>query len=168
MKNKAATKTKEVRAEVPKTQAVVAKKVKPKESIKSEAEKPLTLSSLHKEVETLRQAVQDHTQLIADLQGMIALKRKPTLNSKIQIRDKATGKVYPSKNNCYQSLLRAGELKELVEKGIFGLQPEKNNFGWFALVRAWPDRFEEMKPEASEAMVKEADAKKPSSVPDNK
>jgi hypothetical protein len=153
MKNKATTKTKEAR-----TQA----------SAEPEAKKPLTLSSFQSELEILKQTVQHHEQLIADLQGMIALKRKPTLNSKVQIKDKATGKVYPSKNNCYQSLLKSGELKELVDKGIFGSNPEKNNFGWFALVRAWPDRFEEVKPESDEAAVKEADgAEKPGSVPDN-
>ena len=60
-----------------------------------------------------------------------------------------TGEVYPSKNNAYQTLLKAGELKELVDKGIFGAVPEKNTFGWYALVRAWPDRFEEKKSEES-------------------
>lgn len=112
-----------------------------------EVKKPVTLVSLQKELESLRQTVQDHAQLITDLQSMLALKRRPTSNGKIQIRDKQTGKVYPSKNNCYQSLLRSGELKDLVDKGIFGPIPEKNNFGWFALVRALPDRFEEVKPE---------------------
>ena len=112
-----------------------------------EVKKPLTLVSLQKELEALRQTVQDHAQLITDLQSMLTLKRRPMSNGKIQIRDKQTGKVYPSKNNCYQSLLRNGELKDLVDKGIFGPIPEKNNFGWFALVRALPDRFEEVKSE---------------------
>jgi len=168
MKNKTATKTKEVRAEVPKTQVATAKKIKPKESIKSEAEKLLTLSSLKSELEVLKQAVQDHTQLIADLQSMLALKRRPTSNSKVQIKDKQTGKVYPSKNNCYQSLLRAGKLKELVDKGIFGLQPEKNNFGWFALVRAWPDRFEEVKVEPTAEQEHKDDSGKPTRLPSDK
>jgi hypothetical protein len=169
MKNKAITKTKEAKTEVAKVEAVKIKEAEAQASAEPVAEKPLTLIDLQKELEALRQTVQDHTQLIADLQSMLALKKKPALNSKIQIKDKGTSKVYPSKNNCYQSLLKSGELKELVDQGIFGSNLEKNNFGWFALVRAWPDRFEEVKPEAGEATVKEASGtEKSSSVPDNK
>ncbi len=73
--------------------------------------------------------------------------RRPTANGKIQIMDKQTGQVYPSKNSTYKTLLKSGELKELVDQGIFGTEPEKNTFGWYALVRALPDRFEEVKPE---------------------
>lgn len=152
MENKTTVKKEKIEAKVSKVKAATVEKPKPKEDIKPtstpkpEAKKPMTLSSLQKELEALKQTVQDHTQLIADLQSMLALKRKPTLNSKVQIRDKQTGKVYPSKNNCYKSLLKAGELKDLVDKGIFGSQPEKNTFGWYALVRALPDRFEEIKP----------------------
>jgi hypothetical protein len=76
--------------------------------------------------------------------------RRPTANGKIQIKDKQTGKVYPSKNNAYKSLLKDGELKELVDQGIFGPDPSKNTFGWYALVRALPDRFEEIKPDEKE------------------
>jgi hypothetical protein len=35
-------------------------------------------------------------------------------------------------------------LKALVDKGLFGDIPEKNTFGWYVLVREWPDRFEEV------------------------
>lgn len=35
----------------------------------------------------------------------------------------------------------------MVDKGILGTTPEKNSFGWYTLVRYWPDRFEEIKPE---------------------
>jgi hypothetical protein len=106
---------------------------------------PLTLKQLHQELETLKQVVLEHSQLIAQLQETLAKKRRPVAsNGKVQIRDKQTGTVYPSKNNAYRSLLKAGELKELVDKGIFGLVPEKNTFGWYALVREWPDRFEEI------------------------
>jgi len=87
----------------------------------------------------------EHTEQIADMQIDLARKRKPTSNGKIQIKDKTTGKVYPSKNNTYQTLLKSGELKAFVDKGIFGTDPAKNNFGWFALQRACPDRFEEVK-----------------------
>jgi len=58
--------------------------------------------------------------------------------------DKQTGEIYPSKNNAYQSLLKSGELKDLVDKGVFGPVPEKNTFGWYILVRMLPDRFEEV------------------------
>jgi hypothetical protein len=110
--------------------------------------KPFTLASLKTELEAIKQLVQGQSQKIADLEGALARKRRPTRNGKVQIRDKQTGNVYPSKNNAYQSLLKSGELKELVDKGIFGPNPAKNNFGWFALVRAWPDRFEEIKEQA--------------------
>jgi hypothetical protein len=106
-----------------------------------------TLDDLYMEVLRLRQVAMDHTKQIAELQSRPIKKRVMTHNGKVQIRDKETGNVYPSKNNAYQSLLKAGELKELVDKGIFGPIPEKNNFGWFALVRALPDRFEEVKAE---------------------
>jgi hypothetical protein len=106
---------------------------------------PLTMKQLHQELETIKQVVDEHAQLIVQLQETLARKRKPVAsNGKVQIHDKQTGTVYPSKNNAYQSLLKAGELKDLVDKGIFGPDPEKNTFGWYALVREWPDRFEEV------------------------
>lgn len=108
--------------------------------------KPLTMADLKREIDSLRQTLTEHTRQIVELQEALARKRKPAVsNGKVQIKDKATGKVYPSKNATYQSLLKSGELKELVDKGIFGSEPEKNTFGWYALVRAWPDRFEEVK-----------------------
>ena len=109
--------------------------------------KPLTMADLKREIDSLNQVLLEHTRQIAELQEALARKRKPVSNGKVQIKDKATGKVYPSKNAAYRSLLKAGELKELVDKGVFGLNPEKNTFGWYALNRAWPDRFEEIKPE---------------------
>lgn len=106
---------------------------------------PLTMKQLHQEIGILKQVVSEHTQLIAQLQETLARKRKPVAsNGKVKIKDKKTGTVYPSKNNAYQSLLKSGELKDLVDKGIFGPDPEKNTFGWYALVREWPDRFEEV------------------------
>ena len=107
--------------------------------------KPLTLISLHNEIEALRQIVEQQSALITQLLEIPARQRKsPTSNGKIQIRDKQTGKIYPSKNNVYQSLLKAGELKELVDAGVFGANPEKNSFGCYALFRSYPDRFEEV------------------------
>ena len=103
----------------------------------------ITLESVHADLETLKLVV-------AELRDTLARKRRPVAsNGKVQIRDKTTGKVYPSKNNAYQSLLKAGELKELVTKGLFGDVPEKNTFGWYVLVREMPDRFEEVKEEES-------------------
>lgn len=110
-------------------------------------EEPLTLESIQKELNSLKELVLNHSEWITSLQDTLTRKRKPTSNGKIQILDKITGEVYPSKNQAYQILLKAGELKELVDKGIFGSDPEKNTFGWYALVRAWPDRFEEKKVE---------------------
>ena len=105
----------------------------------------LTLKYLHLEFESLRQVVGGHTSLISQLQETLARKRKPVAsNGKVQILDKKTGTVYPSKNNAYQNLLKSGELKDLVDKGIFGPIPQKNTFGWYALVRELPDRFEEV------------------------
>jgi hypothetical protein len=106
--------------------------------------KPPTLASLKAEVDELHRHVLDLTMQIANINIQLALKRKPTANNKIQILDKQTGKIYKSKNSVYQSMLKAGELKDLVEKGIFGEIPEKNTFGVYALFRAWPDRFEEV------------------------
>ena len=107
----------------------------------------LTLKYLNQELESLRQVVEEHASLIIQLQETLARKRKPVVsNGKVQILDKQTGTVYPSKNNAYQTLLKSGELKSLVDKGIFGDIPEKNTFGWYALVRELPDRFEEVKP----------------------
>lgn len=105
-----------------------------------------TIEQLYQEVLTLKQLVIEHFGMIIELQQTTARKRKPVAsNGKVQIRDKQTGKVYPSKNNVYQSLLKAGELKELVAKGVFGNDPAHNTFGIYTLMREWPDRFEEVK-----------------------
>ena len=104
----------------------------------------LTLSDIKILLDALTTTILEHSNQIAELQDALARKRKPTRNSKVQIRDKQTGKTYPSKNNCYQSLLKAGELKALVDKGVFGPDPAKNTFGWYVLVREWPERFEEV------------------------
>lgn len=130
--------------------------------------KPLTMADLKKDLDFLQQVVSEHTHLIAELQEALARKRKPPAsNGKIKIRDKKTGKIYPSKNNAYQTLLKAGELKDLVAKGVFGDVPEKNTFGWYALIREWPDRFEEVKePRASEEKPSSDAEKKP--VPQTK
>jgi hypothetical protein len=106
--------------------------------------KPLTMASLKAEVDELHKHILDLTMQMADIKIQLALKRKPTANGKVQIRDKQTGKIYKSKNSVYQTMLKAGDLKDLVKKGIFGEILEKNTFGVYALFRAWPDRFEEV------------------------
>ena len=106
--------------------------------------KPLTMASLKAEVDELHKHILDLTMQMADIKIQLASKRKATANNKVQIRDKHTGKIYKSKNNVYQTMLKAGELKDLVEKGLFGAVPEKNTFGVYALFRAYPDRFEEV------------------------
>jgi len=118
-----------------------------------EIKKPVTptLDSLQEELHLLKRLALEHNQqiielqeMVTELQDIVSRKRKPTSNGKVQIRDKETGNIYPSKNNCYKSLLKAGELKDLITKGVFGPDPEKNTFGWYALVRALPERFEEI------------------------
>jgi len=106
-----------------------------------------TIENLFEELQSLKQLAGEHTNLINQLQETLARKRKPPVsNGKVQILDKQTGEIYRSKNNAYQTLLKSGELKDLVDKGVFGDIPEKNTFGWYALVRELPDRFEEVKP----------------------
>ncbi|MDD5402582.1 MAG: hypothetical protein PHU52_04940 [Dehalococcoidales bacterium] len=108
-------------------------------------EQPITLKSLYTELQSLKTTV-------SQLQEQLAKKRKPvTSNGKIKIRDTKTGKVYPSKNNVYQTLLKSGELKELVDKGVFGDVPEKNTFGCYVLFREFPGRFVEVKDEDSDS-----------------
>ena len=106
--------------------------------------KPLTMASIKTEVDELRTLIQTLTTQMAEIQAQLLLKRKPTVNNKVQIKDTVTGKIYKSKNNVYQTMLKAGELKELVDKGIFGNEPFKNTFGVYALFRAYPDRFQEV------------------------
>ena len=122
----------------PETESEVQPETEPETEAQLEPQ-PLTLELLHEELQSLKLTIQE-------LQTTLTKRRKPvTSNGKIKIRDKKTGIVYPSKNNVYQSLLKAGELKELVDKGVFGDLPEKNTFGCYALLREWPDRFEQVK-----------------------
>ena len=99
---------------------------------------PITLESLQHQIDSLN----------VQLQELLARKRKaPVSSGRVQILDKLTGNTYRSKNATYKTLLKSGDLKELVDQGIFGADPAKNTFGWYALARAFPDRFEEVKPE---------------------
>jgi hypothetical protein len=108
--------------------------------------KPLTLSSLHSELEALRQVVDQQSILIKQLlEAPVRQRKPPTSNGKVSILDTKTGKTYPSKNNVYQSLLKSGELDDLVKQGVFGSDPAKNSFGCYNLFRAWPNRFEEVR-----------------------
>jgi hypothetical protein len=110
--------------------------------------KTLTLAYLQEEFGVLMEIIELHSTLITELQETQARKRKaPLSNGKIMIKDTLTGKVYPSKNATYQTLLKAGELKELVDKGILGDNPLKNSFGCYNLFRAYPNRFVEVKTE---------------------
>jgi len=110
--------------------------------------KPLTMTSLHTDLEALRQVVDQQAILIKQLiETPVRQRKPPTSNGKVQIKDILTGKIYPSKNNVYQSLLKAGELKSLVDANVFGPNPEKNSFGCYNLFRAYPGRFVEVKPQ---------------------
>ena len=129
------------------TAPVEAEAKEPKTEAESQQSTPTpTIEQLHQDIQNLKTIAIQHSELIAHLQESLARKRKPvSSNNKIKIRDKQTSTVYPSKNNAYQSLLKAGELKDLVDKGLFGPNPEKNTFGWYVLEREMPDRFEEVK-----------------------
>ena len=112
--------------------------------------KPLTLSSLHSELEELRRIVDGQAVFIKQLMETPVRQRKsPVSNGKVQIKDTLTGRTFPSKNNAYQTLLKEGELKELVDANVFGPNPAKNSFGCYNLFRAWPNRFEEVHEELS-------------------
>jgi len=113
--------------------------------------KPLTLVSLKTEVDALNKCIQEMHLKLEDFEALVALKRKPTPNGRVQIRDKQTGKIYKSKNSVYQTMLKAGELDKLVEAGTFGPNPAKNTFGVYQLFRVLgPDRFEEIHEQAPE------------------
>ena len=117
-------------------------------------ESPRTLD-ITKEIDSLWKAVSQQHKLITELQEAVARKRRPPAsNGKVKVKDRKTGKIYPSKNNAYQTLLRSGDLKDLVDKGVFGDVPEKNNFGWYALKRELPDRFEEIIDKESDEKAK--------------
>jgi hypothetical protein len=127
----------------PTTKSVAAPKV--------DIPKPQTMANITKEIDTLWQAVSQQNKLITELQEAVARKRRPPAsNGKVQIRDKKTGRIFPSKNNAYQTLLREGALKSLVDKGVFGADPQRNSYGWYQLVREWPDRFEELTDKAND------------------
>ena len=119
--------------------------VQPPEQTPTPSPVVLTLEYLQDEIKALLEVVSEQASVIAQVQETLARKRKPVIsNGKVQIRDTLTGTVYKSKNNVYQTMLKAGDLNELVAKGVFGDLPEKNTFGVYALFRAWPDRFEEV------------------------
>jgi len=171
-KSTAVAKVEEVKPEVAKVETSKTADVVKPEPVKAEATPPeqpqqvapkteeaapttMSLADIQEIIQSMATTITEHTQQISELQEALARKRKAVPNGKVQIRDKQTGKVYPSKNNTYQSLLKAGELKSLVEKGIFGKDPAKNNFGWFALQRELPDRFEEIREEKVEETSEE-------------
>ena len=111
---------------------------------------PLTLESLQKAIQLLRQGFDTHTVKLEEILVLVSRKRKPSVNgnAKVQILDTKTQITYKSKNNVYQTLLRNDELTDLISQGVFGSDPKKNSFGWYALNRAFPDRFVEVHPDA--------------------
>jgi hypothetical protein len=111
---------------------------------------PITMLGIVKAIGILRDELAKQSAVVSMLAQELARKRKAVPNGKVQIKDTLTGKVYKSKNNAYKSLLGSGELAELVKQGVFGPDPAKNTFGWYALNRAFPNRFEEIKAESPE------------------
>jgi len=133
------------RQEAPIVQVKPKAKEKPAAAPKPAPEQPAVKPEpfdMQKEILFMKAVVLDLLAEVAELVASQKPLRRPTANGKVQIKDKQSGKIYPSKNSVYQSLLKAGELKELVDQGIFGLDPSKNTFGWYALQKALPDRFE--------------------------
>jgi hypothetical protein len=108
---------------------------------------PITMLGIVKAIGILRDELAKQGGVISMLAQELARKRKAVPNGKVQIKDTLTGKVYKSKNNAYKSLLGSGELSELIKQGVFGPDPARNTFGWYALNRAFPGRFEEIKAE---------------------
>ena len=111
---------------------------------------PLTLESLQKAIQLLRQDFDTHTIKLEEILTLVSKRRKPATNGngKVQILDTKTQITYKSKNNVYQTLLRNDELTDLISQGVFGADPKKNSFGWYALNRAFPGRFVEVHPDA--------------------
>jgi hypothetical protein len=120
--------------------------------ITQEPPAPLTLESLQKAITFLREDMDKHTHLLEEIQVMLSKRRKPAANGngKVQILDTKTQITYKSKNNVYQTLLRNDELTDLISQGVFGADPKKNSFGWYALNRAFPGRFVEVHPDTPE------------------
>jgi hypothetical protein len=132
--------------------AVQVIEVKPVEKVVVEQPAPLSLESLQKAIILLRQDLDAPTLKIEEIMALLAKKRKPAANGngKVQIKDTTTGIVYKSKNNVYQTLLRNNDLTDLISQGVFGADPKKNSFGWYALNRAFPGRFIEVRPDVPE------------------
>lgn len=106
---------------------------------------PLTLLKIVEAIGTLRLELSELSSALTTIREEISRKRKAIPNGKVQIKDTTTGTVYPSKNGTFKALLNSGQLKDLVDQGIFGPDPAKNTFGWYALNRAFPGRFVEVK-----------------------
>jgi hypothetical protein len=103
------------------------------------------IREIRDEVFFIHKVLEEQSILLSEIQQTMAKKRNPPKSSdRVKILDKVTGITYKSKNNAYQTLLKAGKLKDLVEKGVFGSDPMKNTFGWYALEKAFPGRFEEV------------------------
>ena len=120
--------------------------------ITQELPAPLTLESLQKAIQLLRQDFDTHTIKLEEILVLVAKKRKLPANGngKVQILDTKTQITYKSKNNVYQTLLRNDELTDLISQGVFGQNPKKNSFGWYALNRAFPGRFVEVRTDVPE------------------
>lgn len=114
--------------------------------------KPLTLSSLHAELIELQQKFSEQSALIAQLlEGPVRQRKPVTSNDRKQVKDTVTGVIYKSQNAAYKALLVSGELKELIAKGVFGPNPEKNGWGCYQMFRSMPGRFEEIHAEVKDA-----------------
>ena len=103
------------------------------------------MASLHGEIEELRKSLMDRPYPSKNCKRHLIKgeNRRPQWQNTIKARKRQD---LSSKNNVYQSLLKAGELKDLIKQGVFGAVPVHKSFGCYKLFRAFPGRFVEVKP----------------------
>jgi len=58
-----------------------------------------------------------------------------------RVIDTKTGREFMALNQCYLTLLREGELEEMLRAGKLADNPEEDRFGWFKMRRFYPGRF---------------------------
>lgn len=58
-----------------------------------------------------------------------------------KVIDTRSGRIFPSLNKCYLTLLRDGELEAMRRAGKLALNSEEDNFGYYKMRRFYPGRF---------------------------
>lgn len=103
--SKKQSKKKSPNTEQPKVDTPERKQSQAKPTKSAQPEPPLTLESLKQQLDDLAQRVQHHAERILCYDTIIKRRHKMTSNGSVQILDKVAGKVYPSKNSTFQSLM---------------------------------------------------------------